>query len=173
MSDLADVWLKGTYTKAHPYKNVDHIHTLHQPAAVITPQPYTLRPPWLLIPRTHTHVHARLHIHTHARTHTHIHTYTCTCTSTSTHTHTYKCVILTCTSHFSTAPLAFTVSTVTLNGTCSPSTLFMAVMTSSSLKSKLSMAPKHFLRWGCTRVGSCDWFWARTQIKTLQIWNIY
>ena len=38
--------------------------------------------------------------------------------------------------------------------TASPSTLCIAVMTRLSLNFKLSMPSKHFLRCGCTRVGS-------------------
>ncbi len=41
-----------------------------------------------------------------------------------------------------------------LNGTLSFSTLFMAVMTSCGVKVSEATPSKHFLRCGCTRVGS-------------------
>jgi hypothetical protein len=45
---------------------------------------------------------------------------------------------------------------LTLNGTLSFSTEFIARMTSSSSKSRLAIPSKHFFRWGWTRVGSYE-----------------
>ena len=60
----------------------------------------------------------------------------------------------TCRSHFSTAPLARFVFIWLVRGTLSFSTLFMLVITRSSVKVSVSIPSKHFLRCGCTRRGS-------------------
>ena len=60
----------------------------------------------------------------------------------------------TCSSHFSTAPRASDVEICRLSFTFSPSLENMARMSSLESNSSLAIPSKHFLRCGCTRIGS-------------------
>ena len=59
-----------------------------------------------------------------------------------------------CSSHFSTCPLASDVEMTVSSSTSSFSLERMWVMSRSSVKVRRAMPSKHFFKCGCTRVGS-------------------